>query len=263
MQTYHYSLPNLTNNLFIGCNKIQLRRVDSTNNYARQLVQDKLPIEGTVVITDKQTEGRGQRQNSWVSEADLNLTCSFILRPVFLAAKDQFILSAVTALAVLNTINPFMDEGKEVKIKWPNDILVNGKKIAGILIENTLRKTNLETSILGIGLNVNQIDFPREINATSLKQLTGNSIQIENILDELSSQLEKNYLMIRNGNYQPLLELMNQRLFGLGGKINLKINGTITEVSISQVLLSGQLELLHADGSTTLHMHHEIDWMLN
>jgi BirA family biotin operon repressor/biotin-[acetyl-CoA-carboxylase] ligase len=221
-----------------------------------------MPIEGTVVITDSQSEGRGQRQNSWVSEAGLNLTCSLILRPVFLAAKDQFILSAAVALAVAETIDHFFDEQEQIKIKWPNDILVNGQKIAGILIENTLRKTNLETSIVGIGLNVNQIDFPTEINATSLKQLTDSDIQIETVLDGLCSNLEKYYLQIRNGIYNPVLELMNHRLFGLGRKMSLKINGAVTKVSVSKVLLSGQLELLHEDGNTSLHMHHEIDWML-
>lgn len=261
LQSYHYSFPKLASNLFIGSTKIELEQTDSTNNYARTLVHDKLPLEGTLIVADEQFQGRGQRSNSWVSEAGLNLTCSYILRPVFLAAKDQFLLSAVTALAVADVVASFLGDEKEVKIKWPNDILVDGEKIAGILIENTLRGTQLETSIVGVGLNVNQVEFPKEIMATSLQLLLEKETSISDVLELLNQKLEKYYLTLRNGGFSPLMEMMNERLFGRNEKLNLEINGTETEVEILQVMPSGQLELLRNDGQITLHMHHEIDWM--
>ncbi|MFT7154174.1 MAG: BirA family biotin operon repressor/biotin-[acetyl-CoA-carboxylase] ligase, partial [Alteromonas macleodii] len=127
----------MTPNLFIGSVCIRLERVDSSNNYARELIRDKMPIEGTVIVANEQTSGRGQRANTWFSEPKSNLTCSYILRPVFLAAKNQFVLSAAVALAVFETVYQFIPNNT-LRIKWPNDILVGDKKIAGILIENTL-----------------------------------------------------------------------------------------------------------------------------
>ncbi len=248
--------------MFIGSTRIQLARVDSSNNYARQLVQDKLPLEGTVVVADEQTGGRGQRQNAWVSTPYLNLTCSYILRPVFLAAKDQFLLSAVAALAVADAVCHLIGDDKAIRIKWPNDILVNGKKIAGILIENTLRGARLETSIVGVGLNVNQIEYPEEYNATSVRNVIGGKTKLPAVLDTLSGKLERHYLALRRGDHAELMDLLNSNLFGMNENIRLRLNGNETEVTVSQVLPSGQLELMHTDGSRTQHMHHEIGWML-
>jgi BirA family biotin operon repressor/biotin-[acetyl-CoA-carboxylase] ligase len=251
----------LTKSLFIGSTIVRLSRVASTNNYARELVRDKMPIEGTVIVAEEQTYGRGQRSNSWLTEPKKNLTCSYILKPVFLAAKDQFSLSAAVALALYETVSDFLPEN-EVKIKWPNDILVDGKKIAGILIENSLRGSNLETSIVGIGLNVNQTDFPKGLNATSLKSITKEELNIDDVLNALNSHLEKQYLWIRQGNLPSILSNLNRNLFGFEDTRTLKINGKEEVVTILGVRPSGELQLQHQDGINTLHQHHEIEWDL-
>ena len=251
----------MTKSLFIGSTVIRLSRVASTNNYARELVRDKLPIEGTVIIAKEQTEGRGQRSNTWVTEPKKNLTCSYILKPVFLAAKNQFMLSAAVALAIFDTISEFLPEN-HVKIKWPNDLLVDGKKIAGILIENSLRGSSLETSIVGVGLNINQTDFPKGLNVTSLKSITREELKIDEVLNALNSHLEKQYLRLRQGDLPSILSELNRNLFGFEETRTLKINGKEEAVTILGARPSGELQLQHQDGSNTLHQHHEIEWAL-
>ena len=250
-----------SDNLFIGQNRVHLLETDSTNNYARTLVRDKMPIEGTVVTTDKQTNGRGQRSNSWLAEPSSNLTCSYILRPAFLAAKDQFMLSAAVALSIFDLIS---DESSEqpVKIKWPNDILVGEKKIAGILIENSLRGSNLDHSIVGIGLNVNQTAFQYGLNATSLKSVLEKDVDIEEVLSRLNSRLEKRYLQLRQGQHQAILSQFNQNLFAFEEERMLKVNGEENLFIIRGARPSGELQLQHSDGRNTLHQHHEIEWFL-
>ncbi|MFC2175999.1 biotin--[acetyl-CoA-carboxylase] ligase, partial [Bacteroidota bacterium] len=215
----------MAENLFIGLNTIHLPCVDSTNNYARELVHDKMPIEGTLIIADEQTIGKGQRENSWVSEAKMNLTGSYILNPVFLAAQNQFFLSVVVALAVSDLVSLFLANEESVKIKWPNDILVNNQKIAGILIENTLQGAHIEASIVGIGLNVNQIEFQNELNATSLKLISAKSFELKTVIQQLNKTLEQYYLRLKAGRKTELLALMNQRLWQGGNWIQLKLNG--------------------------------------
>ncbi|MBI1288997.1 MAG: biotin--[acetyl-CoA-carboxylase] ligase [Flavobacteriales bacterium] len=247
--------------LFIGGHTIHLETVDSTNNYARQLVRDKMPVEGTLIVADEQTAGRGQRTNSWVTEPNLNLTCSYILRPVFLAAKDQFMLSASVALAVFDLISEILKE-ETVKIKWPNDILVNGKKIAGILIENSLRGTILDHSIVGIGININQTDFPDGLNATSLKAISKQQFGLDELIPVLNSKLEKRYLQLRPGQHQPILSQFNQNLFGFDEEKMLTVNGTEGSFRILGAWPSGELQLEDANGRNSLHQHHEIVWNL-
>lgn len=251
----------MTKSLFIGSTIIHLERVDSSNNYARELVRDKMPIEGTVIVVNEQTAGRGQRANSWVTEPKKNLTCSYILRPAFLAAKDHFMLSAAVALAVFDTVSECVPTN-DVKIKWPNDVLVNGKKVAGILIENSLRGNNIDHSIIGVGLNVNQTDFPKGLNATSLRTLSETETTIEEVLDQLNTHLEKHYLRLRQGDLQQTLSNLNRNLFGFNEQRLLKINGEDELVTILGARPSGELQLQHQDGSNTLYQHHEIGWNL-
>ncbi len=250
-------------NLFIGSTVIHLERIDSSNNYARQLVRDKMPIEGTVVVADEQTNGRGQRSNSWITQPKMNLTCSYILKPVFLAAKDQFLLSVAVSLALLDTVAELMqDDSNKIQVKWPNDLMFDGKKIAGILIENMLRGSNLDVSIVGIGLNVNQIDFPIGLNATSIRSANGQAHALDSVLRLLNGKLGKYYLQLRERRFEALLGQFNANLFCASERITLSIDNVQENVKVIKTLRTGELELERADGTRTLHMHHEIDWLL-
>ena len=196
--------------LFIGQNKIELLTVDSTNNFAANLIKETNVLDGTVIMAEHQTNGKGQSGNSWFSHPKLNLTCSYILRPTFLKIEDQFYLSMVTSLAVTRTLSEL---GIKSVIKWPNDILVESKKIAGILIENSVQKNRFSYSIIGIGFNVNQTDFMSEVNATSIKTLLKSNMDPIAIQLSLSEQLEKYYLQLKSGNTNGLKKQYMSMLF--------------------------------------------------
>src|SRR5690554_2262357 len=132
---------------------VRLDEVESTNLYLRQLVREEHPEEGSVVIADYQTGGRGQMGNSWLSAKGENLLFSLLIYPRGVKANEQFIISRIASLAVKNTLDQFTDD---IRIKWPNDIYWKDKKIAGILIENDISGRVITNSIIGIGININQ-----------------------------------------------------------------------------------------------------------
>lgn len=181
--------------LFIGHNLLYFEKLDSTNTFLSQNIEKYL--EGTVIIAGEQTAGRGQRGNQWKSNPNENLTFSLLLKPNFIIPQNQFDLNMVICLALQKTLSVFLGEG--VKIKWPNDIFYNNKKIAGVLIENTLKGTQIENTIVGIGLNINQIDFDYP-HASSMQAITAKKYQLENILINLLKNIEEYYLMLKNTN---------------------------------------------------------------
>ncbi|MFI5140988.1 MAG: biotin--[acetyl-CoA-carboxylase] ligase [Bacteroidia bacterium] len=135
--------------LFIGQHILELDAAESTNTYATNLIKEIQVAEGTIVFTHNQTKGRGQVGNTWQAETGKNLTFSMVLHPNFLAVEKQFYLSKITSLAVFGMLTEFLNTSLyDIKIKWPNDILVNDKKIAGILIENILRGNFLQSSVM-------------------------------------------------------------------------------------------------------------------
>lgn len=201
------------NTLFLGQRFIHLDEVDSTMNYASGLVAKNKPAEGTVVLADFQTAGRGQAGNAWISAAAENLTFSVVLFPSFLRVNKQFFLNMAVSLAVRSVAEELT--GQPVKVKWPNDILIHRKKVAGILITNTLRGENLRTSIAGVGLNLNQAAFPPELkNATSLRNEAGRRFDRKASLEMLCEKLEQYYLLLRSGKEELLKAEYLDALFG-------------------------------------------------
>jgi BirA family biotin operon repressor/biotin-[acetyl-CoA-carboxylase] ligase len=196
-----YKIP--ANTLFLGKNLVFVPECHSTNDLALQLTRQSSVIDGSLIITNNQTAGRGQRGNTWNAEAGMNLTFSLIFKPGFLAVKDQFYLNIFTSLALRDYL-----KGKtelNISIKWPNDILVHSQKICGILIENQIQGTQLSNSIVGIGLNINQINFSIS-TATSVGLITGKQLSLENELHELLSFLEARYLQLRENKFSFLRE---------------------------------------------------------
>lgn len=243
--------------------RIHLDEVDSTNNYARQLLHDSLPVEGTLITAAHQTLGRGQRQHTWESAPLVNITCSYIVRPVFLAADRQFALSAAVALALHDAVAVLCPHSVDsLRIKWPNDILIGSNKVAGILIENSLRGRNLDTCIIGIGLNVNQREFSEGLRATSLAMLKGNDLVVEDAQGILSLALDFRYAQLRCLDFSAIIDEYNRLLFGRNAWLSLVLNGVVTKAKILGAQHSGLLNLLHADGSVTEHQHHEVKLML-
>ena len=188
--------------LFIGKYCIKLDKVDSTNSYLTNACAEKNIPEGTVVITEQQEQGRGQRGTNWQSEEGKNITLSILLKPAFLKPEEQFVLSKTISLGVLDfisSINHQPSTTNHSKIKWPNDIYIGNKKVAGILIENSVSGNSISHSIIGIGINVNQEKFSAELpNPTSLKLISGKGFDLEDCLEKLCSCIEKRYLQLRN-----------------------------------------------------------------
>ncbi|MDD2298734.1 MAG: biotin--[acetyl-CoA-carboxylase] ligase [Fermentimonas sp.] len=176
---------------------IRLKEVDSTNNYLKSLVRDQRPEEGSMIIADFQLGGRGQMGNGWYSEKGKNLLFSLLIYPDGVPANEQFIISRIASLAVKNTLDQFTDD---IRIKWPNDIYWKDKKIAGMLIENDIQGKNIENSVIGIGININQDEFPEELpNPVSLKQIVGSEQDRDYILDTFIREFFLLYRELQNG----------------------------------------------------------------
>jgi BirA family biotin operon repressor/biotin-[acetyl-CoA-carboxylase] ligase len=185
------------NTLFIGQNLISLKSVDSTNTFLLNLSNNEKIVEGTVVHAENQIKGKGQRNNSWISDGGKSLCLSVLFYPK-LDLSHQFTFNKCIALALVSSLNVL---GVKSFIKWPNDIFVNDKKIAGVLIENSIREKKLQKSIVGIGINANNNCSDIE-SATSLKEVLNADIGMKELLSSLCQELEKYYLIFRNDKNQ-------------------------------------------------------------
>lgn len=215
--------------LFIGKPLVFLSEVNSTNTYAMNLLRDVNVTEGTIIYTDNQTHGRGQRLAQWQSEIARNLTLSCILKPTGLDINSTFYLSKISALAVYDLLAEILNDSQyDIKIKWPNDILVNQKKIAGILIENNIQKTIIQHSVIGIGININQDDF-KELNPTavSLKQIKNEIFDRKVVLEKLCIHIEKWYLKLKQLKFDDIDEQYLSKLYGINQTLTFKNQGNL------------------------------------
>jgi BirA family biotin operon repressor/biotin-[acetyl-CoA-carboxylase] ligase len=177
--------------MIIGSRRIFIEKVSSTNTHSSFLLRKGKVQEGTIVHTNFQTAGRGQPGNTWESQYGKNLLFSIILYPLTIKAEGQFIISKMISLGIRDYLIKIIPD---VFIKWPNDIYVRNDKIAGILIENSIIKNEIENTIAGIGLNVNQEKFSRAVpDATSLRKLTGKEFDTENCLTDISKAIDLRY----------------------------------------------------------------------
>ena len=173
---------------------IELDIVDSTNNYAMGLVHAGVAQHGTVVFAHHQNKGKGQRGKNWETEPGANLSFSIILQPHFLLPTQMFQLLAVTALSVRQELEKLI--GDEAKIKWPNDLYWRDRKTGGILIENSFKSNGEVVSIIGIGLNVNQLYFEKAPNATSLHFISGRNYNLDDLLLDFCTSIKQNLILI-------------------------------------------------------------------
>jgi BirA family transcriptional regulator, biotin operon repressor / biotin---[acetyl-CoA-carboxylase] ligase len=219
------------NTLFVGKNIVNLPSCHSTNDIAAEMVSQKVGVEGLVVITSSQTAGKGQRGNAWLSEPGKNLTFSILLKPSFLTVSQQFYLNIAICLALTDTLTQFL--GKKVKIKWPNDIYVENKKICGVLIQNFVRSYFVENTVIGIGLNVNQSNFS-ESKAVSLQMITGQEYELPVVLKSILENVEKRYLQLRDKKIESLKEEYLNNLFRYKEKhffmSQYRFEGTIVDI---------------------------------
>ncbi len=192
---------------------IYLDEIPSTNNYATGRLQTETLHEGTVILTFRQTRGRGQAQNVWESEDYKNLTFSLVLRPDFLPASSQFALSQVISLGLAGYLSAETDN---VAIKWPNDILIGKGKVAGMLIENSVMGSTIGWTVAGIGLNLNQKTFRKFLPpAVSLSQFTGKTYHPEEVLNEVFASIMNHYRQLKKGRTGEIGRVYLAHLFGM------------------------------------------------
>ncbi|TNE54161.1 MAG: biotin--[acetyl-CoA-carboxylase] ligase [Bacteroidetes bacterium] len=183
--------------------------VDSTNNYAANLLSAGEIGHGTVILAGYQRAGKGQRGAQWDSEPYQNLLFSCFLKHENLSVKNQFVLNQFVSVALCELLEGL---GIASKIKWPNDVVVGNAKIAGILIENQLEAQKLVSSIVGVGLNVNQEVFGT-YNATSVKLLHGKSVEMLELVGRFTMELNKLFPLVSTARFQELEEMYRSRLW--------------------------------------------------
>ena len=165
-----------------------LQTIDSTNAYLQRM-QPEADIRNLVVSTDEQTAGKGMGTNGWESAKGQNLTFSLALDTSFLPAERQFLLSEAVPLGIVKVLDSFLSVEK-LFIKWPNDIYYDGHKLSGILINSTIKANMMDTSIIGIGLNVNQLNFHNwPTHPISLKQITGKDYELQPLLEQIAESI--------------------------------------------------------------------------
>lgn len=245
-----------SNTLFIGKKILYLPSCHSTNDTATELVRQQGLPEGSIVITDEQTGGRGQHGTRWVTTRGQNFTMSVILNPTFLDIAQQFLLSQSIALGVQHYLSEFSENAA---IKWPNDLIINGLKVGGILIENSITGNRITHSIVGIGLNVNQSQFEWD-HATSLRLETGRAFSLPQELPRLLQSIERAYLRLRNGHTAGIRSEYLQSLLGYGAPRNYTVSGQSVRGTILGVLPDGKLNMEMETGVQRIFGIKEITW---
>ena len=226
----------IKNTLFVGKVLKYFESASSTNALAAEWLQNgqneivtasKAWQEGVVFFTFHQTAGRGQYGNKWKSEPHQNIAISIVLTPSFLNPREQFHLNKAISLAIYDIVSQFVSANEAlslrgtkqtgvVSIKWANDIYIKDKKVAGILIQNSLSGANIQSSIIGIGLNVNQLHFPNLPHATSLKIETGKDFHLMEIIEKVCQSIEHRYLQLKTRNFNKIHDEYISKLYRWG-----------------------------------------------
>ncbi|NMH87862.1 biotin--[acetyl-CoA-carboxylase] ligase [Flavivirga algicola] len=228
---------------------VKLNAIDSTNSYLRKLSAKEIIQDYTTVIAKEQTQGRGQMGTVWSSEASKNLTFSVFKEMSQFHLEHPFYISIVTSLALLKTLQFFSIS--RLSVKWPNDILSEDKKICGILIENVIKQNNINASIIGIGLNVNQTEFKNLPKASSLKIISGKVFDLDEIVHAILKNLEHYFLLLEKGQCHILKNEYEKYLFRKNKPSTFKdVEGSIFSGFIKGISQSGNLQVLLEDDIT-------------
>jgi BirA family biotin operon repressor/biotin-[acetyl-CoA-carboxylase] ligase len=244
----------------IGQEIINLLSTESTNDYIKELADDQKISEGSLVIAAEQSQGRGYGNNTWFAESGKNLTFSFLLKPNYLKAEQQFLISKMVSLSLLDYLKEYSNE---VCIKWPNDIFIRKNKIAGILIENDLAGKKILQTIVGIGININQEEFPASLpNPISLAQLTQKKYSLKEELNKIISALNRRYAYLVSKTNHKLNKEYHKYLFRKDQLTMFQDHNSIFQAKIKGVTDFGQIILETNDGKRLEYNFKEIEFIL-
>lgn len=231
----------------IGSPFVELGAIGSTNEYAKKELLKGQVKEGTAWFADLQKEGKGQRGKKWVAKRGDNISLTLLLKPTFLKASEAFILNASIALAVLDFYKSLV--GEHCTIKWSNDLYWKNKKAGGILIENKIQGSLLSHSLVGIGINVNQETFPKELpNPVSLRQITNKPGDPKELAKILCTFVEKRYHRLPTTDKEEVLQEYEACLFKLHQSFQFEKDGALFEAKILGIAPSGKLLLQEKQG---------------
>lgn len=235
-----------------------LRETRSTNLVLKEMLREYELPEGFVLRTDFQSAGKGQPGNSWESEKGKNLLFSVLLYPQHIAIDQQFILSQLVSVAILRTLNSFC---AGFSIKWPNDIYFGDKKIGGILIENSLQGSKLNTSIVGIGLNINQKTFRSDApNPVSLRQITAKNQRRKNILQDVLNNI---YELYKKMDVEAIRKEYSENLYRRVGFYTYRDNKGLFEAELAGIESDGCLKLKTRTGEIRAYYFKEVAFVQN
>ena len=240
---------------YFNLNKIDA--IDSTNLALKRKYHKGSVHHGDVLWAMNQLKGKGQRANQWVSEPNKNLTFSVYLSQEKLILPSVFVLNCWVALAVRNALISFGIPN--VSIKWPNDILSENKKVCGLLIENLYRGIKYEASIVGIGLNVNQINFGELGKASSMRLSSGRVFDLEEVLHQVLTQLT--HFLVTKASISTSFEAFNKALFGIGEQRTFLENGRPFLAIVEGVNQQGELVLKTAENELRYFQNKTIEWV--
>ncbi len=191
---------------------LKLDAIDSTNSYLRELSKKKRLEKWTVVSTDYQSKGRGQKGAVWQSERGKNLICSILVKMDDFKVQDQFMLNCAVSLGIFKVLRKY--KLPKLKIKWPNDIMSVSKKLGGILIENSLTNDQINQTIIGIGINVNQTGFAADLPmAVSIQQLTGENHGVQDLLLDIVESIQFEFKKMAGSGHKELIDAYNENLY--------------------------------------------------
>ena len=229
---------------------IKINATNSTNSFLKELAQNSSLDEITVAVTNNQTSGRGQMNNSWISEPYKNLTFSLFTTLKKVKVEHQAYLNFAVSLAIYDVLLEY--DVPNLYIKWPNDIMSGKKKICGILIENTFSYSRIKNTIIGIGLNVNQEKFHKNLtNASSLKIILKKSIELEALMNKIINHINLKISCIELENFNQIYNRYHQALYKKGVPttfLNQKTNQLFMGI-INGVSSSGNLQIQLEDNS--------------
>ena len=246
--------------MIIGSNLLFFENLPSTNNHLAHLLKNNELQEGTIVYTNYQSTGRGQMGNRWESEDGKNLLISIVVFPSMINPANQFIISMTVSLGICDFLKRYIPV---CTIKWPNDIYVNNDKIAGVLIENSIMGDQIENTIAGIGLNINQKMFLSDApNPVSLSLITGMSHDLATCLDQLASDLDKRYKQLLSENFVQIKLEYISRLYRLNEWCKFSDNNGIFSGRILSVTDSGRLQIERSDDKISEYAFKEVDFIL-
>ena len=239
---------------------IRIERCASTNSFLKDLSDEKALEEGTVVVANEQVAGKGQAGNYWEAEPNRNITMSLVFFPGFLPIERHFLLSEAIALGIKDCLDCYV---KEIAIKWPNDIYYQNRKLGGILIENDIMEKTISRSVVGIGLNVNQMVFREETpNPISLKQITGKEFDLEILVNKLANSIFSRYKQLRDEDFGTIVKDYYKVLYRKDGFYPFKDANHSFLARIESVGDDGFLYLMSDDGEQFRYAFKEVSFIV-